>query len=87
MAISQTHSSFQQADLNIVKEERYVFETEWYDTQASLIRKYLLTFYPKDSTAEMYDIKNRRMFIKRMACPGLTMRELFIGSIINVYSR
>lgn len=52
-AISQSHNSFQQADLNIVKEERYVFETEWFDTQASLIRKYLLTFYPKDTTAEM----------------------------------
>jgi hypothetical protein len=53
MAISQTHASFQQADLSVVKEERYVFETEWYDSQASLIRKYLLTFYPKDNTAEM----------------------------------
>ena len=27
------------------------------------------------------------MFIKRMACPGLSINELFIGSIINVYSR
>jgi hypothetical protein len=53
MAISQTHASFQHGDLSVVKEERYVFETEWYDSQASLIRKYLLTFYPKDNTAEM----------------------------------
>jgi hypothetical protein len=56
MALSQSHLSYQQADLNIVKEERFVFETEWYDSQASLIRKYLLTFYPKDSTAEMVSI-------------------------------
>jgi len=34
-------------------EERFVFETEWYDTQASLIRKYLFTFFPGDSTIEM----------------------------------
>lgn len=27
------------------------------------------------------------MFIKRMACPGVTQRELFVGSIINVFSR
>jgi len=27
------------------------------------------------------------MFIKRMACPGVTLKELYIGSIINVYSR
>ena len=34
-------------------EERYVFETEWFDSQASLIRKYLFTFFPGDSTIEM----------------------------------
>jgi len=36
-----------------VGEERYVFETEWYDNQADLIRKYLFTFYPADNTIEM----------------------------------
>jgi len=51
--ISQNHASYTQGDLSVVKEERFVFECEWYDSQASLIRKYLLTFYPKDSTAEM----------------------------------
>jgi hypothetical protein len=34
-------------------EERFVFECEWFDEQASLIRKYLFTFYPKNSTIEM----------------------------------
>lgn len=61
MAISQTHASFQHADLSVVKEERYVFETEWFDSQASLIRKYLLTFYPKDNTAEMVSRWLRRV--------------------------
>ena len=36
-----------------VGEERYVFETEWFDSQASLIRKYLFTYYPTDRTMEM----------------------------------
>ena len=44
--------------MSVVKEERYVFKTEWYDKQASLIREYLLTFYPKDSTAEMVRFPN-----------------------------
>jgi hypothetical protein len=34
-------------------EERYVFETEWFDIQAQLIRKYLFTFFPGDTTIEM----------------------------------
>jgi hypothetical protein len=36
-----------------VGEERYVFETEWFDQQASLIRKYLFTYYPGDKSIEM----------------------------------
>jgi hypothetical protein len=51
--LSQTHAAFQASDMSIVKEERYVFKTEWYDKQAALIREYLLTYYPKDNTAEM----------------------------------
>jgi hypothetical protein len=51
--ISQSHTSFQQSDLSVVKEERFVFETEWFDAQAELIRKYLLTYYPGDRTFEM----------------------------------
>ena len=34
-------------------EQRFVFETECFDERASLIRKYLLTFYPKNNTIEM----------------------------------
>jgi hypothetical protein len=37
----------------IVGEERYVFETEFYDTQADILRYYRVTFYPGDSTIEM----------------------------------
>ena len=37
----------------IVGEERYVFETQWYDQQAELNRYYRITFYPGDSTIEM----------------------------------
>ncbi len=37
----------------IVGEERYVFETDWYDQQASIVRKYRVTYYPTDKTIEM----------------------------------
>ncbi len=47
-------------------EERYVFETEWYDSQAAVIRKYLFTYFPRDNSIEMYDLKNKRAFLKRM---------------------
>jgi nucleoside-diphosphate kinase len=70
-----------------VKEERYVFKTEWFDKQAELLRPYLFTFFPKDCSAEMYDLKQRRMFMKRMAVTGVTVKELYLGAIITVFSR
>lgn len=40
-----------------IKEERFVFETEWYDQQADIIRYYRLLFFPLDNSIEMYDKK------------------------------
>ena len=34
-------------------EERYVFVVEWYDSAASLIRTYNLTYFSSDNTIEM----------------------------------
>ena len=69
-------------ELSAVMEERYSFLAEWYDPNAALIRKYQLIYYPK----EMFVIKNRRLFLKRSAVEGLTMEDLFIGSVVNVHS-
>ena len=52
-----------------------------------MIKKFLLTFYPKDNTIEMYDLKNKRMFLKRMESQGLSVNDLYIGSIVTVYYR
>ena len=72
---------------NIVGEERYIFETEWYDEQASIIRGYRVTYYPLDSTIEMFDVKNKRIFLKRSPYSGINMNEMHIGSILSLYSR
>ena len=41
----------------IVGEERYVFDTEFYDTQADILRYYRITYYPGDSTIEMVSLE------------------------------
>ena len=68
-------------------EERFVFIVEWFDTQASIIRKYFLTYYLTDNTIDMYDIKNKRVFLKRCEYQGANLEDLYIGSTITVYSR
>ena len=51
--MSQSHSTYKQSDMSVTKEERYAFIVDWHDNQADLIRQYLFTFYPKDSSVEM----------------------------------
>lgn len=68
-------------------DERYAFVAEWYDPNASLIRRYQVLFYPADSTVEMIDIKNKRLFLKRSKCEHVKLKDLFIGSNVNILSR
>ncbi|XP_043556829.1 nucleoside diphosphate kinase 7 isoform X4 [Chiloscyllium plagiosum] len=68
-------------------EEQFSFIAEWYDASASLIRRYLFFFYPKDGSIEMYDIKNRRTFLKRTKYEQLRQEDLFVDSVITVYAR
>jgi nucleoside-diphosphate kinase len=66
---------------------RYCFLTEYFDTMAGIVRQYQLYFYPEDNSIEMHDVKNKKIFLKKVVYPELTTKELFLGSDINVYSR
>ncbi|XP_027753559.1 nucleoside diphosphate kinase 7 isoform X1 [Empidonax traillii] len=68
-------------------DERYAFIAEWYDPNASLFRRYELLYYPKDGSIEMYDMKNRRTFLKRTQYESLHLEDLYVGSKITVFSR
>ncbi|XP_032888911.1 nucleoside diphosphate kinase 7 isoform X3 [Amblyraja radiata] len=69
------------------QEEQFSFIAEWYDSNASLIRRYMFLYYTKDGSIEMFDIKLHRTFLKRTKYEGLRQEDLFVGSTITVYSR
>uniref|UniRef100_UPI00398F4367 nucleoside diphosphate kinase homolog 7 isoform X3 n=1 Tax=Pristiophorus japonicus TaxID=55135 RepID=UPI00398F4367 len=69
------------------REEQFSFIAEWYDTNASLIRRYIFLFYPNDGSIEMFDIKNHRAFLKRTKYEELRPENLFVGGVITVYAR
>lgn len=68
-------------------DDRYVFVVEWFDSTASLVRTYNFTYYLKDKTIEMFDLKNRKIFLKKTEYPTIQLKDIFIGAILNVYSR
>lgn len=70
-----------------IKEERYVFEAEWYDPQADIIRHYRIFFFPMDNSIEMYDKKVQKIFLKRVELPDLKLTDLFVGAKVTVFSR
>ena len=68
-------------------EEKYIFEVDWYDQQADLVRKYQVVYLPVVKSIEMYDVKNQRIFLKRQEIPTIALDDFFIGAQITINSR
>ncbi|TPX68700.1 nucleoside-diphosphate kinase [Spizellomyces sp. 'palustris'] len=65
---------------------RYCFVVDWHDVHADITRSYQLFFYPADQTAEMYDVKQRRTFLKRTRVDA-KLQNLYIGAVVVVNAR
>ena len=68
-------------------EEKYIFEVDWYDQQADITRKYQVVYLPVVKSIEMYDVKNKRIFLKRQEIPTLQLDDFFVGSQVTILSR
>lgn len=67
--------------------ERFAFDVEWFDPSAMLCRKYQFFYYQKENLIEMYDLKNRRTFLKKTEYPSVGLADLYVGATITVYGR
>lgn len=68
-------------------EVRYCFIVDYFDQHASLTRTYHFMYYMVNNTIEMFDAKTKRCFLKRCSYPSLSLKEVFVGATINVFSR
>ncbi len=66
---------------------RWCFLTDFYDAMAGIVRQYQLYFYPDDNSIELHDVKNKKVFLKRVITSDITKKDLFVGSDITIYSR
>ncbi|XP_029156891.1 nucleoside diphosphate kinase 7-like isoform X3 [Nylanderia fulva] len=67
--------------------DRYVFEAEWYDNVACILKKFYLYYYPSNNTIELFDLKTRKIFLKRTICEGIKVKDFYIGAVITIFSR
>jgi len=67
--------------------DKFAFCVDWYDPAAALVRKYCLVFNTSDNSVELYDLKTKKLFLKRTKVDNVSLKDLYIGSTINVFSR
>ena len=65
----------------------YSFKVEFFDEMAELVRPYVLTYYTERGEIEMYDIRNRRPFLKRTRAHSITQKDLFVGNKLLINGR
>ncbi|KAG5317540.1 NDK7 kinase, partial [Pseudoatta argentina] len=67
--------------------DRYVFEAEWYDKVACMLKKFYLYYYPSDNTVELFDLKTKKTFLRRTTCKGIKAEDFYVNSVIIIFSR
>jgi len=69
-------------------ENQYAVHLEWLDPHSQLLRPFHLKFFEVDDTLEIYDTRQHRMFLKRVAPPeGVRAKDLYVGNTVTVFSR
>ena len=68
-------------------EEPLVFQAEWFDSTSGLHRLFNLSFYTSDESVELYDLKTKKLFLRRAPAGYLTKKDLYIGNTVVIYSR
>jgi nucleoside-diphosphate kinase len=64
------------------------FVVEWYDPQPQLKRSFLLKYFVEKHMVEMVDLKLKRVFLKKSACPPeVAASDLYMGAKVLIFSR
>ncbi|XP_054014934.1 nucleoside diphosphate kinase 7 [Hylaeus anthracinus] len=73
--------------MSVDHNERYIFEAEWYDKIATILKKFYLYYYPYDNTVELFDLKARKTFLRRTQCEGIQAKDFYVGAVVTIFSR
>ena len=68
-------------------DSRYAFIAEWFDSSSSMIKTFNLLYYPQEKSIELIVLKNKKTFLKKTKNELIKCNDLYIGSILNIYSR
>lgn len=66
---------------------RLAFVADYLDPNSGVLWKYQVFFHPDTQEVEMFDIKNRRHFLKKVKCGDLNSEMFYVGGTVTVFSR
>jgi nucleoside-diphosphate kinase len=67
--------------------ERLAFMTEWRDPVSEVAWTYQLMVFPKTSEVELFDVKNRRTFLRKSKLEGMKPELFFVGGKVTIFGR
>lgn len=68
-------------------EDRYVFLVEWFDNISSVVNKLRLSFYLGDNSVELFNLKTRKLFLKKTKMPEIQLNDFYLGGVLTIFSR
>ncbi len=69
-------------------DEIWSFIVEWYDPLPQLTKQYLLKYFKQQNQVEMFDIKSKRLFLKKTPCPPeMSSQDFYFNAQIVLFSR
>lgn len=66
---------------------RLVFLADWFDASTGNIMKFILYFFPFDSTVEIWFRTKKEIFLRRSLCDGISFKDMFLGNTVRIYGR
>ncbi|KAG5893236.1 hypothetical protein JTB14_013398 [Gonioctena quinquepunctata] len=67
--------------------EKVSFLAEWFDYESSYHKKFILNFYPSDSTVSIFDRDLNKVYLKRTKIEDVAFDDMFVGNIVRIYGR
>ncbi|XP_063226680.1 nucleoside diphosphate kinase 7 isoform X2 [Bacillus rossius redtenbacheri] len=67
--------------------KRYSFAVKWDERISERTRRFLLFYYFSDGAVEMHDMGTNRLFLKRTKINAITLDQMHIGAVLNIFNR
>lgn len=73
--------------LQMSAENFVTFLVEWHDAEAALVRSFNLRYFLNDAQIDMFDLKQRKTFLKKCSYPSITLADLYPGAQVTIFAR